>query len=108
MKLITKEVEEKLLKNPIYSGEGTPDDEREIIVKFFTPWTCWTWYVLEASKQDDGDWEFFGYVCGHEREMGYFRLSDLTELEGPGGLKIERDMYFGKHFLSELKNGGSP
>jgi len=37
---------------------------------------------------------FWGVVFGHEKEYGYWRLSDLTEIRGPMGLMIERDLYF--------------
>lgn len=100
MKLITKAIEEKLLKHPLYSQEKNPNPE--ILVKFFTPWAGWTWYVTEGNKEEN-DWLFFGYVEGQENELGYFRLSELQEVKGPFGLKIERDLYFeGKH-LNDVK-----
>jgi hypothetical protein len=34
-------------------------------VKFFTPWTSWTW---SASERDPAERFFFGIVVGHERE----------------------------------------
>ena len=49
---------------------------------------------------ENGDWEFFGLVRGHENELGYFRLSELQEVK-VRGLSIERDMYFGDHTLAE-------
>jgi hypothetical protein len=94
MKLITKEIEEKL--PPLYSQEN--NDNPKIIVKFFTPWSNWSWFVTEGRKEEDGDWLLFGMVHGHEKELGYFTLSELESVRGPGGLKIERDLYFeGKH-----------
>ena len=94
MQLITKEIERKLLANPLYSGDGKPESEREVLVKFFTPDSNWTWYVLEADKLENGDWAFFGYVEGLDKELGYFNLSDFEECMGPMGLYIERDLYF--------------
>jgi Protein of unknown function (DUF2958) len=98
MKLLTKEIEAKLLKTPLYSTEKL--DVKPIIVKFFTPDSSWTWYVVEANKISDvqnppyGEWEFFGLVDGLEKEWGYFRLSELQSVRGNLGLPIERDMYF--------------
>ena len=40
------------------------------------------------------DFRFFGLVDGHEKELGYFVLSDLEEVTGPMGLPIERDLYW--------------
>lgn len=91
MKLITKELEKQLAKYPLYSQEGKGDDA-VVVCKFFLQ--GWTWYVLEAEKQDTGDWLFFGLVDGFEREYGYFRLSQLQSVRGHFGLGVERDLYF--------------
>lgn len=103
MKLITKQIEKAIAKYPLYSQEGKGEDSK-VITKFFTPWSIFSWYVLEAEKQEGGDYLFFGYVIGHEKEYGYFRLSDLMSIRGPWGLGIERDIYFGiaKKTLGEV------
>lgn len=101
--LITKELEELLRKNPLYSHEKLPAEQVKILIKFFTPWTNWTWYVTEAEPLDSGDWRFFGLVRGHDTELGYFLLSELQSARGPGGLKIERDLYFKNHTLAEAQ-----
>ena len=102
MKLLTAEIVKQLEKNPLYSG----DDKNivPVIVKFFTPWSSWTWYATEAERQEDGDWLFFGLVDGLEKELGYFRLSELQSVRGKFGLKIERDMYFDGYILDKEKN----
>lgn len=98
MKLLTKEIEKKLPK--LYSQENV--DNPKIIVKFFHPMSSFTWYVTEGEEIEDGDWRFFGLVDGHERELGYFHLSQLEEVKVMG-LGIERDKYFGdNHLLSEF------
>lgn len=96
MQLLTKEILKKfpaLRENEDLSAEETP-----VIAKFFCPWSNWTWYATEY----DGNDTFFGYVRGHENELGYFTLSELQSITGPGGLKIERDRHFGKHTLAEV------
>jgi hypothetical protein len=75
---------------PLYSQESQ-GEEAIARVKFFTPWTSWTWY---ASEYDPEDRLFFGIVVGHEREFGYFALDELQAIRGPGGLRIERDLYW--------------
>ena len=105
MKLITKEIERKLAKNPLYSGEKKSPEEREVLVKFFYPYGRGTWYVLEAEKDEDGDWLFFGLVDLHERELGYFRLSELQSVRKFGRPAIERDKWYGKHTLAEVQAG---
>ncbi len=100
MKLMTKEIEKKLPK--LYSQEKVKDPV--IIVKFFTPWSNWTWFAYEGEKQKDGNWLFFGMVHGLEKEIGYFNLNELESVTGPMGLKVERDKFFGfEHRLSEFK-----
>lgn len=102
MKLLTAAIIAKLRKSPLYSHEKDAPKSVEIIVKFFTPDSNWTWFVTEAEELPGGDWRFFGMVHGFEKELGYFLLSELQSARGPLRLKIERDMYYGKHFLSEV------
>lgn len=86
MKLLTKELRRTL--PALYATEN--DSDPIVRVKFFTPWTSWTWYATEF----DGEDIFFGLVQGFEKEWGYFSLRELQELRGPAGLRIERDLYF--------------
>lgn len=68
-------------------------------VKFFTPWSYWTWYGTEF----DGEDLFFGLVYGFDCELGYFSLSELETARGPMGVRIERDLYFKPTPISQLK-----
>ena len=70
-----------------------------VIVKYFDPCGSWTWYGIEWDGKD----EFFGYVVGWEAELGYFSLKELQSIKRPFGLGIERDKYFRKRKLSEIK-----
>lgn len=101
MKLMTKEIEKRLERYPLYSQDGKGKNA-EIVCKFFNPYGRGTWYVLEGQKQENGDWMFYGIVDLYEKEYGYFMLSDLTGFRGPFGLGIERDMYFSKKKVSEI------
>ncbi len=97
MQLLTKELRQKLPK--LYSQENKDPKDVKVVVKFFCPWSQWTWYATEFDGKDT----FFGYVKGMENEMGNFSLQELQSLRGPGGLAIERDLYFGeKHTLAEV------
>lgn len=97
MELLTDELRARL--PALYSQETEPD--AMIYAKFFTPWTGWTWFVTEGSKQED-DFIFFGYVIGLESEWGYFSLNELESIRGPAGLTIERDLYFTPKHTSEI------
>lgn len=105
MKMITKKIEKELKKYPLYSQDGK-GDEAKVIIKYFTPWTSATWYVLEGEQLDDGDYEFFGICALQEWEYGYFRLSQLEAIRGPWGLKVERDLYTEGYTVKQLKNIG--
>ena len=94
MKLMTKELEKKFEKYPLYSQEGA-DEDSEVVVVYFNPCGAGTWIITEGEKQDDGDWLFFGYCHIFEWEWGYVSLSELEEIVLPFGLTIERDLHAG-------------
>lgn len=85
---------------PLYAQEKVKD--KIVHIKFFTPWTNWTWYVTEGGVEDD-DFLLFGYVKGFEEEWGYFSLNELQAIRGPAGLTIERDLFFTPKPFSKLK-----
>lgn len=95
MKLLTAEIRRKL--PPIGATEDKPDPKA--VVKFFTPWTGWTWYATEFDGRD----LFFGLVDGHEVGLGHFSLAELESVKGPFGLKIERDRGWKPTPLSEVR-----
>jgi hypothetical protein len=45
-------------------------------------------------------------VDGFEKELGYFRLSELVENRGKWGLGIERDLRFAPTPLSRIMGKG--
>ena len=93
MKLITKEIERKFEKYPIYSQDGK-GLEADVVVKFFNPCGVGTWLVVEADKLENGDYELFCYCeLGQDWEWGYVLLSQLENIKLPFGLRIERDLY---------------
>jgi len=98
MKLLTKEIRSKL--PPLYSQEEKEAKDVMVIVKFFTPWSYWTWYATEF----DGEDIFFGYVVGPCPELGTFSLKELESVTGALGLKIERDLHYQPQTLEEVMN----
>ena len=97
MKLLTEEIKNKLPK--LYTNENKKSENTPIIAKFFCPWNSWAWYATEF----DGIDIFFGWVHGDFPELSYFSLNELQSVKGPLGLGIERDKFFGKHTLAEVK-----
>ena len=102
--LLTKALEKKLEKSPIYKWDGK-QAEAPVIVKFFS--SSFTWYITEGEKIEDG-WTFFGLFVNEatgERELGYFDFNELNDLPNPGLRMmpaVERDCWFGTHKLGEF------
>ncbi len=97
MMLLTKELRAKLPK--LYTNEKKKPEDILIVVKFFHPYSSWTWYAIEG-QQEENDFIFYGYVRGFENELGSFSLSELQGVR-VRGLGIERDRHFGNHTLAE-------
>jgi hypothetical protein len=93
MKLLTKELENKLPK--LYETEEQKD--KVVQAKFFSPFSSWTWYAIEYDQEKE---LFFGAVDGDFFELGYFSLRELENNE------IERDIYFEPKLLSEIQFQG--
>ena len=114
MKLLTNENLRTL--PPLYAQDGK-GQEAMVYLKFFDPCGSWTWYATEGSLVCDehgaydcvecpkAEWSnfiFFGMVDGHEKEMGYFSLKELSQFRGRFGLGIERDRGFTPRLLKEV------
>jgi hypothetical protein len=65
-----------------------------VLAKFFHPRSYWTWF---ATEYDPEDRIFFGWVQGHEEELGYFSLDELESLSC-----IERDLFWKPTRLGEV------
>jgi len=94
-KLMTEEIRRVIPK--LYSQEKVKDPM--VYVKFFSPYSNWTWYATEF----DGEDRFFGLVKGFEDELGYFSLQELAEANRNGLPLVERDTGFSPKRLSEAR-----
>lgn len=99
MKLLTEGIKKAF---PAWASTDGQGDSAKVIVKFFDPTGSWTWYATEF----DGEDTFFGLVCGHEQELGYFSLSELQSVRGALGLGIERDLHIGPLTIGEARKRG--
>ena len=89
MKLITNEIERRLLENG-----RRPDEDHQPVVKFFDPCGAATWLITQMDP-DEPD-ILFG-LCDLGLgfpELGSVPLSELESVKGRLGLGIERDLYF--------------
>ena len=95
--LLTKAIRNQL--PPLYSQDGK-GDEAIAHVKFFSPYSNYTWYATEF----DGEDTFFGLVQGEFEELGYFSLSELENATVFGGVPaVERDCYWTPQKLAECR-----
>jgi hypothetical protein len=100
MQLMTKELEKRFLEYPLGSQDGKLGNSR-VIAKYFNPVGVGTWFITEANKLDNGDYQMFGYChLGDDTnaEFGYVNLSELENIKLPFGMKIERDLYLPKDY----------
>ena len=110
MKLITKAIENKFSKFPLYSQDGK-GDKAAVIAKFFNPYGDGTWYVLEAGEaMENGDRELYALCVFHgEAEYGYLMLSDLTDTKvrvWGHEMPLERDLYFSGTVADAKRDAG--
>ncbi len=105
MKLITKAIMSKLVKNGLTEGDHKPE------LKLFTPWGAATWLISEIGV--DGETAFGLCDLGFGTpELGYVSISELTSVKGPFGLKVERDRHFTptktlSEYAEEARNNGA-
>ena len=98
MKLLTQTQRRQLLKNGKRNRELADQDRDTIdffpVVKLFCPWGASTWLLIELDPEDP---EIAFGLCDlgmGSPEIGRVSLAELATVRGPGGLGIERDIYF--------------
>ena len=103
-KLMTKEIADTI--PPLYANDGADDPNAVVArVKFFSPYSNWTWYVTEWDAETG---ECFGLVEGFETELGYFSLDELAEATVFGGVPaVERDLYWKPKTLGAIRRESS-
>ena len=96
--LLTQEIRDTL--PPLYNSEKHPEKEAIAMVKFFSPYSQWTWYAIEF----DGEDTFWGLVDGFEMEYGYFSYSELEAVSVFGGVPaVERDCHWSPRPVKEIE-----
>jgi hypothetical protein len=95
MKLLTKSIKDRLIKNYYKHKEAWNDEhpeyvESKAVVKLFNPYGRGDWYL---SEMDPETGRCFGLCMIHEPELGYVMFDELESLDfGFGG--VERDKFF--------------
>lgn len=102
MKLLTEQLKREI--SALYSQDDVADPI--CVLKCFTPDSSFSWFIVEGSQQEDGDWLFFAKVVSHlcsDGELGYVLLSQLEEVRGGLNMPVERDLYWESKPLSQCK-----
>jgi hypothetical protein len=89
MKLMPDEIAKQV--PPLYATEHLPLSEKVVHAKWFTPFSSWTWYVVEYDATQR---LAFAFVVGVDDEWGYVSVDELEAIRGPDGLTVERDINF--------------
>jgi len=94
MQLLTQCQTYDLLQNGRANKASHGASDFKPVVKLFTPWAGATWLLSELDP-DDQDIAFGLCDLGlGAPEIGYVSLAELRSLRGPGGLTVERDLWF--------------
>lgn len=103
MKLFTKEIEKRLIKNYEINKGKEKTVEHKAVVKLFNPTGLGTWYLTEYDPETR---LAFGLSCLQEKELGDVSMNEIQDFKGRFGLGIERDRWFesNKLTLEECRN----
>ena len=97
MELIPNELKNNIPS--LYEQEGKGSNAIAY-VKLFTPDSNYTWFITEYSEEEN---ICFGLITTlEEKELGYFSLDEISNIKGPLGLKVERDISFKSSKLKDL------
>lgn len=100
-KLLPDKIKKKIPK--LYSTEKIPMYRKKAVAKLFSPYSNFTWFILEGEPDGD-DFIMFSYTIGYEKELGYVSLSELegcTAMDGKLPL-VELDEHFRPQTLRQL------
>jgi hypothetical protein len=93
---------ELLAEVPRLYGQVGKGDEALVYVKWFVPWSNWTWYITEYDPEDRIG---FGLCVGFAAELGNVSVDELEAIQGPVGLRVERDLYFRPATIRDVREG---
>ncbi|WP_425448735.1 DUF2958 domain-containing protein [Dethiothermospora halolimnae] len=99
--LFNKELKERLEVPNLYETDGKEEKETIVKVRFYDLCSSWEWYLIEADIKEEGV-ICFGWVVGFEKELGYFSINELEDINKKFP-RIIRDEEFELISLADLK-----
>ena len=97
MKLLTKEITEKAIRQQKANSDKTKElKDQKVVAKFFHVLSSWKWYLIELDEDKN---YAFGIVAGNDVEIGPWTMQELYDIEIKHPLlnatyKMERDKFF--------------
>ncbi len=83
------------------NAENTNVGDLKPLVRLFTPYSRWTWYILEFDHESQ---RCFGLAEGFDQELGYFDLGELSQITVFDNLPaVERDLHWEPKTVNELR-----
>jgi len=94
MELLTPEQREKMIANGLANEGRAESEDFSPVVRLYCPWNEAIWLLTELNPRDpDLAFGLCDLGMGFP-ELGTVRLSELEGIEGPQGLRIQRDDSF--------------
>lgn len=88
-----------LRNTPMLYAQDGKGDAAVAYVKIFDPTGSRAWYLTEW----DGTDQAFGLMVGHDTELGYTSLSEMSTVTGGMGIGLEIDTHFKPTTLREIR-----
>jgi hypothetical protein len=94
VELLTQQQREQMLANGRANAGRAESEDFAPVVRLYCPWNDAIWLLTELDPEDpDIAFGLCDLGTGFP-ELGTVRLSELASLEGPFGLRIQRDDSF--------------
>ena len=93
MELLTQQQREQMIANGRANAGREFAQDFEPVVKLFCPWNLAIWLLTELDPEANIAFGLCDLGTGFP-ELGTVSLTEMASIEGPEGLRIERDLHF--------------
>jgi hypothetical protein len=93
MELLTQEQRAQMIANGRANAGREITQDFEPVVKLFCPWSLAIWLLTELDPETNIAFGLCDLGQGFP-ELGTVSLTEMASVEGPVGLRIERDLHF--------------
>jgi hypothetical protein len=93
MELLTQQQREEMVRNHRTNEGREQTQDFRPVVKLFCPWNLAVWLLTELDPENNIAFGLCDLGQGFP-ELGNVSLDEMASVEGPVGLRIERDLHF--------------